>query len=74
MNVVDPQMFGEVKAKGEENEKRLDKIDDRFDRVDKKIDTVKWLVVANMVGGMGTVVYTNDSAKEVLLSFINLFV
>lgn len=69
---VDPETFGEVKQKGENNEKRLDGFEVRFGRVESKIDVVKWLVVANMIGGFGFAAVSSPDTKEILISLVKL--
>lgn len=66
---IDPVEFGEVKADARGAHKRVDGLDTRFDKVESKIDSVKWLVVANMVGGTGALIWGSE-AKDVIIAVI----
>lgn len=70
---VDAEKFGEVKALGEQNEKRLDHNDTRFDKLEAMITRLTYLVIANMAGGIGAMVYGAD-AKDVILAMIDKFI
>ena len=50
-----------------------DKIATVEEKLTKKIDVVKWLVIVNMVGGVGTVAMGNTATKELIATLLKLF-
>jgi hypothetical protein len=70
---VDAEKFGEVKALSEQNEKRLDHNDTRFDKLEAMIMRLTYLVIANMAGGIGAMVYGSE-AKNAIIAMIGKFI
>ena len=58
-------------------DKKIKSVDDHVigveEKLTKKIDVVKWLVVVNMVGGVGSVAMTSSSTKELFAAILKLF-
>ena len=71
---IDPQAFGAVKEKAEHTESTLIKVSETLELFQKEMrketSTIKYLVLANMVGGVGAVVAGSD-AKEILLALFS---
>lgn len=70
---VDPVQFGRVEKLGEQNEKRLDNNDTRFDKLEGMIMRLTYLVVANMAGGIGAMVYGSE-VKSAIIAMIDKFI
>lgn len=56
---------------------KIKAVDDKIvvteEKLTKKIDVVKWLVIVNIAGGVGSVAMNNTAAKEFLALFSKLF-